>query len=208
MGIFQRLKQAMSTRLEPLVDDIENRESVALATVQEMEREVARVRLQRKRLDRRAGRLEQRACDLESAMNAWRERARRDTDDRAKAIEDVRRLVESERRHAATLEEMFRAKALRDKLREDERVLDGKLDELRQRCVALSTRESHVSIRLGLDGSESVDQAFDRWEARIEEREALAEAAAHAAGVYDSEDEEAAELERRLEDILAEGGRS
>jgi len=207
MGVFQRLKQAVSTGLESLVDEIENREAVALATVQEMERGVARVMLQRKRVERRVARLEQAAADLESAMDLWRERALRDRRNRTMAVEHVRRLLESERHHAATLEEMTRARVLRDKVREDERVLGAKLEQLRDRCVALSSRESRISVREGIEGAEAVEEAFDRWEARIEEREAIAELEAHSAGINGRDgvsNEEAAEAERRLDEILHE----
>jgi phage shock protein A len=205
MRVFTRLKHTVSTSIESLVDQIENQEAVAQATVRKLEQGVARVRLHRKRAERRANELRRRVAEHESGMQLWRERATRLRDDREKAIECIRRYQADERARGAASVELEHEERLIDQIAADERTLLGQEDDLKRRCASLASRDARASASAGVDGLGDALAVFDRWEARVEEREATTGARERATDAFATsldKDEERAALERILDDVL------
>lgn len=205
MRVFHTVKHTITTFL----DQIENQEAVVTAGIRELEQGTARVRVHRKRSERRIEQLEQRIAALARDAEAWRDRVHRSRDDRTRALECVRRLRAAEQARTAQLAELEQQRTLRDKIGRDEAAIEAKLAELRTRAASLSSREVRASASTGALGTGDIDAVFDRWEARLEGVEASGDATSGDDGFAreftQAEDEAATEAE--LERILASAPR-
>jgi phage shock protein A len=207
MRVFHRLQQTLSLHVEALLDQVENQEAVVLATIREVERGGTRVRIHRKACDRRIEELEKCIEKQRADAELWRDRARRLKLDREKALECLRRFRAAEAQGSEAKEQLKKQQQLLESLREDERVIEDKLAELGRRRAQLSSREARTDAQAGLADLGDIDDVFDRWEARIEEREVATEARASAKDGFArslSEEEERAALADDLERLLAE----
>jgi phage shock protein A len=207
MRAFHRLKQTLSVSIESLLDQVENQEAVVLATIREVEQGASRVRVHRKQCERRIDTLEQTIQQQSTDARLWRERARRLKSERDKALECVRRARAIEALTVSANEQLEKQKELLETIRSDERVIEEKLDELRRRRSQLSSREARTGAQSGVESLGEIDGVFDRWEARIEEREVVNEARSVGKDAFArtlSEEEERAALSADLDSLLAE----
>jgi phage shock protein A len=207
MRVFHRLKQTLSVSIDSLLDQVENQEAVVLATIREVEQGASRVRVHRKQCERRIVTLEQTIQRQTTDARMWRDRARRLKDERDKALECVRRARAIEASTVTANEQIEKQKELLETIREDERVIEEKLDELRRRRSQLSSRQARSEAQSGVESLGDIDGVFDRWEARIEEREVVGEARAAGKDLFArtlSEEEEREALSADLDRLLAE----
>lgn len=207
MRVLHRLKQSLTVSIESLLDQVENQEAIVLATMREVEQGASRVRVHRKQCERRIDTLEQTMQQQSTDARLWRDRARRLRNDRDKALECVRRARTVDALTASANEQLEKQKELLERIREDERVIEEKLDELRRRRSQLSSREARTDAQAGTPSLGDIDGVFDRWEARIEEREIVNEARTvgqdrFARTLSDEEEREA--LSADLDRLLAE----
>lgn len=207
MHVLKRFSQSVSVRFEALLDQIEDQEAVVAATLRQVQQGAARVRLHRKRCERQVTQLEQAGAELAAQAEIWRERARRSRDDRQKALECAKRYRAVLRASEDLRQRLEQERALLGRLLEDERAIAAQLGELERRRAALSSREARANARTGCGELGTVDGVFERWEARIEERETLAESTAAVGDSFASgfeREEEAEALERELASLLGE----
>jgi phage shock protein A len=206
MRIFHRFTHTVSAGIESLLDQVENQEAVARASIQDIEQGAARVRGHRKRCERRIAELEARLDALATESELWKQRAARFRDDREKALECVRRHLACAQSRTAHLAELEQQRCLRDKIALDQQAIDAKLIELRTRCAALSSRQARCAAESGPHSAADVERVFDRWEARLDGAEGVIEGApsvdyfAQALG----REEDRVRTEAELERILAE----
>lgn len=201
MRVFQRVSQSLSFGVESLLDSVENQEAVARATIREMERGVGRVRVRRKAAERDLEKLEAQGEKLRREVELWSERASRLRGDKDKALECLRRRNAAEHEVAGTLAQAEEQRGLLARIREDERVIEQKLSEVRQREAALVTREVRAKAQANVGSLSDIDGIFDRWEARIGDSEAGLEAARPSTDAFArqlSDEEEQARLEAQL----------
>lgn len=168
MRVFHRFRHTVTAGFESLLDQVENQEAIVSASIREVEQGAARVRVHRKRCERRIEQLEQRIAALEGEARSWRERAVRLKEDREKALECVRRLRVAEQARAAHVAELGQQRGLREKVLLDEQAIDARLVELRTRAAALSSREARSNAQASAHHATDVDAVFDRWEARLD----------------------------------------
>jgi phage shock protein A len=207
MRVFHRLQQTFSLHVDALLDQVENQEAVVLATIREVERGATRVRIYRKACERRIEELEQSIQNQAADARVWHDRARRLKQDRDRALECLRRFRAAEANEAGAREHLRKQQQLLESLHTDERTIEEKLGELRRRRAQLSSREARTDAQSGLANLGDIDAVFDRWEARIEEREVATEARAAGRDGFArslSEEEEQAALTADLERLLAE----
>ena len=205
MRVFHTVKHTITTFL----DQIENQEAVVGASIRELEQGVGRVRVHRKRCERRLDQLEQRMVALDVEIRTWHDRVLRSRDDRARALECVRRLRAAEQARAAQAAELEQQRTLRDKIRRDEDSVEAKLAEFRARSASLSSREVRAAANAGL-GTGDIEAVFDRWEARVEGAEPSEDGPSGTdsfARAFSREEDDAATL-AELERILASAGAS
>ena len=209
MRVFHRLQQTLTLNLEALLDQVENQEAVVLATICEVERGGTRVRVHRKACERRIEELEHSIKKRGADAQLWHDRARRFKHERDKALECLRRFRAAEAQGTDAKEQLQKQQQLLESLREDERVIEDKLAELQRRRAQLTSREARTDAQAGLADLGDIDAVFDRWEARIEDREVATEARASAKDGFArslSEEEDRAALAADLERLFAEEG--
>ncbi len=211
MRVFQRVSQSVSFGVESLLDSLENQEAVAKAMIREMERGSARVRMRRKAAERDLSNLEAQAEKQQREVLLWKERALRLRADRDRALECLRRRNAAEREVARLLALGEEQRALLAHIARDERAIEQKLTEVRQREAALVTREVRAKATASVGSLSDVDGVFDRWEARIGDHEAAGEAGrpvvdAFARELGDAEERE--QLEAQLAELCDGEGRS
>jgi phage shock protein A len=206
MRVFHRFTHTVSASIDSLLDQIENQEAVVTASIRDVEHGAGRVRVHRKRCERRIAELEQRISALSAESRIWKQRAQRLRDDRSKALECVRRHLAAEQAQSAHVRELDQQRGLLEKICADEHAIETKLSELRTRCAALSSREARSAAQAGAERAGDLDAVFDRWEARIEGAEAFVDRAPgpDAFARTLSLEEEQARTEAELERILAE----
>ena len=206
MRVFHRFTHTVSASIDSLLDQIENQEAVVSASIRDVEHGAARVRVHRKRCERRIAELEQRIETLSRESQLWKQRSSRFRDDRQKALECVRRHLAADRAQSAHARELEQQRALLEKISADEQAIESKLCELRTRCAALSSREARSAAQAGAERAGDLDAVFDRWEARIEGAEAFVDRApsSDAFARSLSREEEQARVESELVRILAE----
>lgn len=204
---IRRFTRNLTLSLESFFDEIQNHEADVAATIREVERGSVRVRAQRFAAERRLHQIEQTQSALRGECQSWQERALRLRADREQALECVRR-GRVARSAADSAERAYTAQLqLVEQLCADERMVESKLCELKQRRASLVSREARaVAVGVGAaDGAAGLESVFDRWQARIEEREANG-ASRHAAPDAFARalnaEEERAELEREFDALL------
>jgi hypothetical protein len=178
-----------------------------LATIREVERGATRVRIHRKACERRIEELEQSVQKQAADGRVWHDRARRLKHDRDRALECLRRFRAAEAIEADAREQLRKQQQLLESLHADERVIEEKLGELKRRRAQLCSREARTDAQSGLANLGDIDSVFDRWEARIEEREVATEARTAGKDGFArslSEEEDQAALTADLERLLAE----
>ncbi len=208
---IRRFTRNLTLSLESFFDDIQNHEADVAGTIREVERGSIRVRAQRAAAERRLQQIEQAQASARGERQAWQERAVRLRGDPTQALECVRRarlakkaIDGATQAHAAQLQ-------LFEQLCADERTVESKLSELKQKRASLVSREARataVSATVG-DSALELENVFDRWQARIEEREAQGAPQGGVAHNQDafaralSSEEEQRELEQELQTLLA-----
>jgi len=211
MKTFTRIRNTITANIESFVGQIENHEAIAAATTQKLEQAAVRLRVHRKRAERRALDARARLAKLTETAQTWHDRAARLKDDREKGIECVRRFRAAKRALAAVTGEIDEEQRLIEQLVSDERALSAQVDALKRRRASLSSREARSEAVGDFDADDGVLEIFERWEARIETKEAVIEAdkitSDPLAEAFEAE-EDRADLERAFDDILRDGVRS
>lgn len=202
MQVFQRLKRALSSSIDALLDDVENHEAVVTATIHEVEGSALLVANHRKTCEQRIEALQQRALALDGELRQWRERARRLRDEREKALECVRRLRATAAMRKDAIEELAKQRELHDALCADDRAIAAKLDELRRRSAQLASRQARTEVD-GIAPEMTVDGVLGRWEARVAKGEAMRAPGRDCSPTL-TQIEEAALVSAELDRLLAE----
>lgn len=205
---IRRFTKNLTLSLESFFDDIQNHEADVVAMIAEVERGFVRVRAQRLAAERRLAQLEQTRAARVAECKSWQERALRLRADREQALECVRRAGVA--RQAGEVAAQAHAAQLQSLEQQclDERTVESKLSELKQKRAALVSREARavaVNATAG-DSALELETVFDRWQARVEEREAagavrVAPLDAFARAL--NAEEERARLEQELAALLA-----
>ncbi len=206
MRVFQRVSQSVSFGVESLLDSLENQEAVARATIRQMEQGAGRVRVRRKAAERDLAKLEEQGAQARRSIELWSERALRMKEDREKALECLRRRNAAESEAERLVSQIDQQRALLARIREDERAIDAKLAEVKQREAALVSREVRAKANANVGSLSDIDGVFDRWEARIGDDEASIEATRPLHDAFAKQlddDEESARLEAQLAALVS-----
>jgi phage shock protein A len=210
MRVFHRFTHTVSAGIESLLDQVENQEAVAKATIRQIEEGATRVRGHRKKCERRISELEASSTSLTKESELWQERARRLREDRDKALECVRRHLAADSARTAQATELEQQRALRSKILLDQQAIETKLSELRNRCAALSSREARCNAQASVDSCGDIERVFDRWEARLDGVEGTIETAPAVDYFAESltREEDSARVEAELERLLSSSGKA
>lgn len=211
MRIVRQWTKSLSLSVESLLDDLENHEARVNALLREVERGSVRIRAQRAGCERRLSALEQ-ACEQQRAdEQRWRERAVRLQDQRERALECVKRSRLARERAEQMARDADKQRELLAQLVADEQAVQAELGELQKRRAALLSRDARAVASSALHGESAaeIESVFDRWQARVEEREAQCSLGRPQVDSLERElrgEEDRAEVERELDALLKEQG--
>ena len=204
---IRRFTKNLTLSLESFFDDIQNHEADVAATIREVERGSIRVRAQRAAAERRLRHLEQAEASARGEAQSWQERAVRLRAEHDQALECVRRSLVARESARAAGQAYASQLQLVEQMAADERTVESKLSELKQKRASLVSREARavaVNATAGESAAE-LESVFDRWQARIEEREAQSTSGAPPVDAFTRAlcvEEERATLERELASLL------
>lgn len=209
---FQRCQITLSSRVDHVLNRVENHEAVVAAAIGEAREHAARARVKLNRVRRDGEQLRQRAAQLGSDARRWEERAVATAQsDRDAARECLRRkrLAGEEK---VRLEAEATAHATTERqLAEDIRRVEERVRELQRRRHTLSARAERAEATLAAAPDEDgllsgIEDVFERWEGRLTAQEIHAELPLdHFAEGYERAEDQAA-LDAELDALLARGG--
>jgi phage shock protein A len=211
MSLIRRITATVSSHVDRAVSRVENHDAIVEAALRDTRQAASRARVRLKRLQRDGARLQQRHDALGTAIERWSERARAvASDDEAKALACVRRRRDCEQQRAALATAIANHAALEQRMAEQVRQIEGRVEEVMRQRNEMRSRQSVVEALRAVehmdDGTRiDLEETFDRWEIQLGESEILADATSPV-DVLESEflaEEDNAALRAELEILLA-----
>ncbi|MBK1859447.1 PspA/IM30 family protein [Cerasicoccus arenae] len=206
---FHRYRISLSSRIEHVLDQVENHEAVVAAAVKEAQQHsaLARVKLQRVRRDGET--LRQRADQLATEATRWEERAADcAATDRERARECLRRRRMAEEEQARLTHEASEHERLEQQLTADLRRVDERVRELQRRRHTLAAREQRAEAavltapgEIGL--LDDIEDVFERWEGKLTVNEIRADLDCDSFSDAFTQAEDNAALDAELDALIA-----
>lgn len=207
------------SRIDWMVSQVENHESLAASAIREVQQSAARARVQLGRVRRDGEALRCRAAEAHESATTWRDRARECGDDESRALECLRRGRRAAQRSTELERRLGEHERVEKQLATDVARIDERLSELRERHNVLRTRQSraHALATVREAGSPTHTNPadlFERWETHVAEREIAGDCTHSEDGMlthdafaeeFDSREEEEA-LREELRALRGESG--
>ena len=207
MARIKRWTHGFVASIDSMIVQVENHEAQATSAICDLERGVARSKVQLSRVERDGRALKQALCEEEEAAARWRDRARRE-EIQERALECLRRHKRSESRVKELRQSQAEHEHIEQQLRRDVQTLERRLVELRQQRNTMRTRQSRAeafSVAQGSADAEAgeIGQIFERWETRVAETEVQSGCLVAQVDSFDDEFLEAEEAESLKLELLA-----
>lgn len=213
MSLIRRITATVSSRVDQAVSKVENHDAIVDAALRDTRQAAVRARVRLQRLQRDGHKLKQRQRALEKTAAQWAERARTiAASDEQKALECLRRRRDCESQRRALDEAIRNHDALEQRIADQLRDIERRVDEVTQQRNAMRSRQSVAEALRAIeqmDGPSRLDieETFDRWEIHLGESEILTSAISPADPLESAFLAEEDESELRLElDALLKGG--
>ena len=211
MARIKRWTQELLASIDGMIVQVENHEALATSTLRELERGVARSKVQLMRVERDGQVLRQALAEEREAATRWRERAKRE-EPQTRALECLRRCKRSEARVSQLLHDQAEHAIIEQQLERDIRTLERRVIELRQQRNTLRTRQSRAEAFTIAQGASDAENAeifaiFERWDMRVTETEVSSGCLVVTSDSFDEElldAERTAALELELREIKEE----
>ena len=176
MSLFKRFSTTLYSRVEQLVNQIENHDAIIEAAIRDAKHSAAKARAQHKRVQQDGVRLQQKRDKLAVAIEQWQTRARRFADDETKALSCLQRKRLCQQQ-LSELEPMIKQHQQMDtRLQHDIKRAEEKITAISQQRHLMRTRQSAADALSQINQLDAapdidIDDTFERWETKINERE-------------------------------------
>ncbi|MGC4086815.1 MAG: PspA/IM30 family protein [Polyangiaceae bacterium] len=172
---FKRWTHGVVASIDGWIVQLENHEALAESALKELERGVARARVQLARVQTDAQSLVQSVAHEERAELDWRERARREANE-TRALECLQRSRRAQARVRALKDSQVEHERMLRQLSDDVRALEQRLVELRRQRNAMSLRQTRAQASAearssGDSALQAIGDIFERWESQLSETE-------------------------------------
>ncbi|WP_309397184.1 PspA/IM30 family protein [Cerasicoccus maritimus] len=207
---FKRYRICLSSRIENVLDQVENHEAVVAAAVKEAREHAARAKVKLNRVHRDGETLRQRAEQLATEAVRWEERATSCVEtDRERARECLRRRTAAKEEQARLEREAAEHGRLEKQLTSDLRRVEERVRELQRRQHTLAAREQRAEAAVLTAPGEvalldDIEDVFERWEGKLAESEIRADLDVDTFRDGFVETESNAELDAELDALIAE----
>ena len=173
MALIKRISATLFANLDKAVSTVENHDAIAGAMIDDLRKSTQEAQARLNRVKRSRKEQEQRVSDLHKQIETWKARAV-DTaaDNRDKAMACLERKQSAEQQHVDAVKSLEEFKVLENKLENNLKQVQKKIDELAKQRELLKSRESVSSAMTtlgsaGNQASNELDDIFDRWEATL-----------------------------------------
>jgi phage shock protein A len=207
MKVFKKLAISIQAGAEELVGRLENHEAVAQSMIADMERAVARAKVQFTRIQADRQHTGNRIGELRDQEKQWIDRAKRvSSQDEARALECIRRLKQVRDDIERVTNDEHELTESEHKLKQNLESLERTFGDLRRKKNSLSCRQSCVdAIRtaniLGDNPTSDIEETFSRWKCDVMTKEILSERHIEASDSL-QEDFEKQEENEKLKELL------
>lgn len=173
MSYFGRWTQAVFSRIDHLVAQVENHESLAASSLRDVQSSLAQARVRLARVTRDGQRLEQRHRASSADARKWKERALATPEkEHQRALECLKRSQALESQTADLEARLAEHRLAEKQLQGDVARVEERFRELKEKLNLMRTRQSRAEAlqasRAADDcGNQRLDQVFERWEERI-----------------------------------------
>ena len=158
---------------DSVISQVENHESVVSSSIRELQEAAVRARVNVNRLKRDIEGMRSRQSELARASERWTERAQKLRDsDQSKALECLRRRKQVEAEIERLSQDIPRHAALAQQIESDVSKIEGRIEELKLKKRAFSSRASRakafeLSDRTDAGSADNLEDVFDRWEIKL-----------------------------------------
>jgi phage shock protein A len=175
MTRWKRWTSGFVASIDSVIAQVENHEAQVTSALCELEQGILRSKVQLARVARDGVTLRRTLADEREQALRWRERAKRETDEK-RALECLRRAKRSETRSGELDKQPSEHERVEGQLGADIRTLEERLLELRQQRNTMRTRQSRaealtVAQANGDLHDGEIGQILERWESRVTESE-------------------------------------
>ena len=173
MNRIGRWTQTVVARIDHMVAQVENHESLADSALKDVQQAFARAKVRLERVRRDGHRLDQRLKSARSDEARWRQRALATAESSEEsALECLRRSKENARNVEDLEQRLGEHRAAENRLQCDVGRVEARLSELREKRNVLRTRQSRAeamsAAKLADSSSDGqLEDVFERWEERI-----------------------------------------
>lgn len=181
MRMFTRISTCVMAALDRAVSTMENHDALVEAAVNEVRQAIGQARARLNRVQSDSERLRARMVALRGTADQWSARAVQAGVSEDIALECLRRRRDCGTQIEQSEHLLRQQQALSERLRENLNSMESRLRELQRQRDVLRTRETAAEVlRVGetFHGSSAaadVDQALERWDARIAAIELVSE---------------------------------
>jgi len=212
MSIFKRLSTTFVARLDQIVGDIENHDSVVEATVKELQKKVAEANIRSERVTREANQLQAQITQRQSDSERWRKRAIECAkEDEHKALECVSRARHCDQQAEQLKQTLQQYQHAASKLARDIATAEQRSREVKQKHSLMRARQSTASAieashNAGDESITMLSDTFDRWELKLRQAEMSLETYPNIDHLEQEfvQQEENSELRQELDALLAQ----
>lgn len=173
MNVFQRVTATVTRSIDKVVDQLENQDAVAEATLRQVRKNAAEAKVRLAALARDRDELAAKLDSLQKVAQRWAERAAKvGHEDEAKALECLRRRRHAQTQMAQTQTVLTEYDARVEQLGASVAQMDERLLLLAQKRNVLRTRDAVSNAqgtlrRLQEQDCDGLDAVYARWEARL-----------------------------------------
>ncbi|MEM7436640.1 MAG: hypothetical protein AAF436_15905 [Myxococcota bacterium] len=178
MNRMKRWTMSVTSWVDGVLAQVENHEAAVTAAITQVRRSTAEARVRLRRVERDAQTLRDSLEREEAAVETWRARAKRMTDD-DQALECLRRHKTAQHRVTQLRARLVEQERAQKELRDGVSRLNGRLGELTERKNVMRARQSRAEAvsGIGIASKPTLDleEIFDRWESSVGEFEVAAD---------------------------------
>lgn len=178
MNIFQRMTATLHSRIEHTVSHMEDHDAVIEATLKDTRSAIAKARVRLARVQKDNVALRSKLAMLQESETLWASRAKQiAASDEAKALQCVERRNQCQAQISQTQEALERHEKLEQTIGDTVVRMEKRQEELSQQRNLMRSRHSAADAMRIIRSIEAqnpahgLDDAFERWEARILEAE-------------------------------------
>ncbi|TQV85711.1 hypothetical protein FKG94_02390 [Exilibacterium tricleocarpae] len=171
----KRLIASFGASFESFISKVENHEAVADSVIADVRAAAAKLRVQRGRIQHQLQRLGAEQKKLQTEQERWRKRALQlgDTEEQ-RSLQCVRHFKLTKSRLRQVEHQIDEYHSMDERLQSNLTDVEQRLEQLRLKKTALSSRSARASALAGTRGEETLtdmEQVFDRWETAVLEDE-------------------------------------